>query len=75
MNNYIFVPNESRCYTFLLSDYNADCKYRIIIRDELENELADTYDGEGTNVFEAGKEYSIMICQHSGYSDYTLNIE
>lgn len=75
VNNYIFVPNESRCYTFLLSDYNADCKYRIIIRDELENELADTYDGEGTNVFETGKEYSIMICQYSGYSDYTLNIE
>ena len=39
------------------------------------NELADTYDGEGPNVFEAGKEYSIMICQYSGYSDYTLNIE
>ena len=43
--------------------------------DELENELADSYGGEGTTAFEAGKEYLIMICQYSGYGDYTLNIE
>lgn len=75
VNNYSFVPNESRCYTFSLSDYSADCKYRLIILDELENELADSYGGDATVTLEAGKEYSIMICQYSGYGDYTLNIE
>lgn len=75
VNNYSFVPNESRRYTFSLSDYSTDCKYRLIILDELENELADSYGGEGTTAFKAGKEYLIMICQYSGYGDYTLNIE
>lgn len=75
VNNYSFVPNESRCYTFSLSDYSTDCKYRLIILDELENELADSYGGDATVTLEAGKEYSITIYQYSGYGDYTLNIE
>lgn len=73
-NIYNYIPNESKDYTFYFTDYSADCCYRLIIRDEYKNELADTYNGEATVTFESGKQYTIKVIQYSGLGDYSLNI-
>ena len=73
-NIYNYIPNESKDYTFYLTDYSADCCYRLIIRDEYKNELADTYNGEATATFESGKQYTIKVIQYSGLGDFSLNI-
>lgn len=75
INKYKYVPAQSKEYSFSLTDFHASCSFIIIIFDEYNNILADTY-SENTSVnLEKGKEYTIKICQDSEYSNYTLNIE
>lgn len=74
-NVYKYIPNESKDYSFSLTDYDSNCSFRLIIRDEYKNELVDTYNNEATLTLESGKEYTIKVIQYSGFSNYRLNIE
>lgn len=75
INVYKYIPEETREYSFELIDYNADCSFELIVLDEYENVLTDTYNESVSVNLETGREYTIKICQDSEYSDYTLNIK
>lgn len=75
INIYKYIPEETREYSFELIDYNADCSFELIVLDEYENVLTDTYNESVSVNLETGREYTIKICQDSEYSDYTLNIK
>lgn len=72
INYYKYIASQSAEYNLSLTNFDSNCSFRIIIFDEYNNVLADTY---SENVFvnlEAKKEYTIEICQESGFSNYTL---
>lgn len=75
INMYKYIPKESREHLFNLIDFNADCSFEIIVLDEYEKVLTDTYNESVSVNLETGREYTIKVCQDSEYSDYTLNIE
>ena len=74
-NVYFYTPSVSGKYTLSLADYNSSCSLRLMAWDNLENNIIDTYNSQGTATLEAGKTYQIQVRHYSGYSSYSLTIE
>mgnify|MGYP002638384269 CR=1 FL=1 len=74
INYYKYVPTQTGAYTFSLSEYDSGCDFRLIILDEYDYELSDTFSGAATVDLIADKECTVIIYQNFGLSRYTLNI-
>ena len=74
-NVYTYTPLESGTYTFTLGDTNASCRMRLLAWDKLENNIMDSYNGQGSAFLEAGETYQVQVRQHDGLSSYSLTIE
>lgn len=74
-NVYTFTPDESGKYKFTLTDFNADCSFRLMAWDNYDSTIMDTYYEEGTVSLESGITYEIQVRQDSSIGSYNLNIE
>lgn len=75
INYYKYVPTQTGAYTFSLSEYDSGCDFRLIILDEYDYELTDTFSGAATVDLIADKEYTVIIYQDTGVGSYMLSIE
>ena len=74
-NVYTFTPDESGKYKFTLTDFNADCSFRLMAWDNYDSTIMDTYYEEGTVSLESGITYEIQVRQDSSIGSNNLNIE
>lgn len=74
-NIYYFTPNETGKYTFVLTDHDASCSFRLMAWDNYENNIMDTYSDDGTITLESGITYEIQVRQYEGVGAYALYVE
>jgi len=74
-NIYYFTPNETGKYTFVLTDHDASCSFRLMAWDNYENNIMDTYSEDGTITLESGITYEIQVRQYKGVGAYALYVE
>lgn len=74
-NIYYFTPSETGKYTFVLTDHDASCSFRLMAWDNYENNIMDTYSDDGTITLESGITYEIQIRQYEGVGAYALYVE
>lgn len=72
INHYKYVATQSAEYNSSLTNFDLNCSFRIIVYDEYNNVLADTYSADMFVNLEVSKEYAIEIRQESDFSNYTL---
>lgn len=74
-NVYFFTPSEAGEYTFSLTDYNANCSFKLMAWDDYEKNIMDTYSGKGTLSLEGGITYEIQVRQNENLGSYELHVE
>lgn len=74
INYYKYIPTRSGSYTFSLSEYDAGCEFRLVILDDYDYELSDTFSGAATVDLTAGTAYTVIIYQDTGVGKYTLSV-
>ena len=74
VNEYIYIPSETREYTFKLGEYLSSCRLDIVVMDKFDNKLVNNY-GSGTATLEANQTYRIQVCQIYKNSSYSLSIQ
>ncbi len=74
VNEYIYIPSETREYTFKLGEYLSSCRLDIVVMDKFDNKLVNNY-GSGTATLEANQTYRIQVCQNYKNSSYSLSIQ
>lgn len=74
INYYKYIPARSGSYTFSLSEYDAGCEFRLVILDDYDYELSDTFSGAATVDLIAGTAYTVIIYQDTGVGKYTLSV-
>lgn len=74
-NLYSFTPNTPGKYTFSLIPLDADGSLRLIVSDNYDNSILDTYQDSGTLTLESGITYTIQILQYEGLTAYSFALE
>lgn len=74
-NVYFFTPSEAGEYTFFLTGYNANCSFKLMVWDDYEKNMMDTYSGKGTLSLEGGITYEIQVRQNENLGSYELHVE
>ena len=74
-NVYLFTPSTAGTYTFSLGDFDASCSVRLLVWDNYENSIMDTYNEGGTINLESGITYEIQIRQDEGFGSYKLYVK
>lgn len=59
INHYKYVATQSAEYNLSLTNFDSNCSFRIIVFDEYNNVLADTYSADVFVNLEVSKEYTI----------------
>ena len=63
-NVYFYTPSNSAEYTIELSQYKSSNSFRLMVLDEYENIIVDTYSGKKTVKLDANHTYQIQVLQH-----------
>lgn len=74
-NVYLFTPSTAGTYTFSLGDFDASCSVRLLVWDNYENNIMDTYNEGGTINLESGITYEIQIRQDESFGSYKLYVK
>jgi tetratricopeptide (TPR) repeat protein len=77
VDTYEFVSSYAGNYRFEIEDDNAQTSYKLVITDEMNNELKNkviSASNGATVEFDANSRYNIELKQYSGYANYTIKI-
>ena len=73
-NVYTFTAPIDGRYRFDLTEVNANTSLRLMMWDQLENNIMDTTSGGGYVSLNAGETYQIQVRQYSDYGSYKMVI-
>ncbi len=73
-NKYSFTAPISGRYRFDITESNANNSFRLMMWDDKDKNIIDTYDNGFNIVLDAGKTYEIQIRQDSGIGEYCLKV-